>query len=137
MTVDISTKTGSDSTNPRNKTSDSLSLESSEGKHAGSPQPAPSQDPTNPSDRVPRWDDSVGFSTKSVHAGEARQKPCGSISAPIVTASTFTFESTEALLRFVEGHEDRPEYGRYGTPNEKSVEAKLGRPRRSGRRDLV
>ena len=71
------------------------------------------------------WDDTIGFSTKSVHAGEDRQKPGGSISAPIVTASTFTFESTEALLRFVNGEEDRPEYGRYGTPNEKSVEAKL------------
>ena len=67
----------------------------------------------------------MGLSTKAVHAGEPRQKAGGSISAPIVTASTFTFESTEALLRFVEGHEDRPEYGRYGTPNEKSVEAKL------------
>ncbi|MDA8744524.1 aminotransferase class I/II-fold pyridoxal phosphate-dependent enzyme [Rubripirellula amarantea] len=67
----------------------------------------------------------AGLSTKSVHAGEPRQKAGGSISAPIVTASTFTFESTDDLLRFVEGHEDRPEYGRYGTPNEKSVEAKL------------
>lgn len=69
--------------------------------------------------------DSMGVSTRAVHAGELRQKADGSISAPIVTASTFTFESTDTLLRFVEGHEDRPEYGRYGTPNEKSVEAKL------------
>lgn len=67
----------------------------------------------------------VGFSTKSVHAGERRQKPEGSISAPIFTASTYTFESTDALLRFVNGQEQREEYGRYGTPNERSVEAKL------------
>jgi len=68
---------------------------------------------------------SDGVSTRSVHAGELRQKSQGSITAPIFTASTFTFESTDALLNFVDGDEDRPEYGRYGTPNEKSVEAKL------------
>ena len=67
----------------------------------------------------------AGVSTTSVHAGEERQKAHGAITTPIVSASTFTFENTDALLRFVEGHEDRPEYGRYGTPNEKSVEAKL------------
>jgi cystathionine gamma-synthase len=66
-----------------------------------------------------------GVSTKSVHAGEPRQKPEGAIAAPIFTASTYTFESTDALLRFVDGIDDREEYGRYGTPNERSVEAKL------------
>lgn len=78
----------------------------------------------NPSESVGREGD-LGLSTKSVHAGERRQKPEGSISAPIFTASTFTFESTDTLLRFVEGLEQREEYGRYGTPNERSVEAKL------------
>lgn len=68
---------------------------------------------------------SFGLSTKCVHAGERRQKPEGSITAPIFTASTFTFESTDALMRFVEGREQREEYGRYGNPNERSVEAKL------------
>jgi cystathionine gamma-synthase len=66
-----------------------------------------------------------GLSTQSVHSGEQRQKPEGSITQPIFTASTYTFASTADLMRFVEGEEDRPEYGRYGTPNEKSVEAKL------------
>jgi cystathionine gamma-synthase len=66
-----------------------------------------------------------GLSTKSVHAGERRQKPEGAIAAPIFTASTYTFDSTESLLRFVNGVDDREEYGRYGTPNERSVEAKL------------
>ncbi|MEM6688687.1 MAG: aminotransferase class I/II-fold pyridoxal phosphate-dependent enzyme [Planctomycetota bacterium] len=65
------------------------------------------------------------MSTKCVHSGEPRQKSDGSISAPIVTASTFTFEDSDALLRFVNGEDARPEYGRYGTPNEQSVEAKL------------
>ena len=67
----------------------------------------------------------VGLSTQSVHSGELKQKSEGSISAPIFTASTYTFESTDSLLRFVNGEENRAEYGRYGTPNEKSVEAKL------------
>ena len=67
----------------------------------------------------------VGISTQSVHAGEERQKAEGSISTPIYNASTFTFESTDTLLRFVEGEIDRQEYGRYGNPNEKSVEQKL------------
>jgi cystathionine gamma-synthase len=68
---------------------------------------------------------SHGLSTRSVHAGERRQKPEGAVASPIVTASTFAFESTDALLRFVDGLEQREEYGRYGTPNERSVEAKL------------
>ena len=56
------------------------------------------------------------------NAGKSRKGP---ITGPIFTASTYTFESTDALLRFVEGLEQREEYGRYGTPNERSVEAKL------------
>lgn len=67
----------------------------------------------------------LGLSTQCVHAGERRQKPEGSITAPIFTASTYTFESTDSLMEFVEGREEREEYGRYGNPNEKSVEAKL------------
>lgn len=66
-----------------------------------------------------------GLSTQSVHAGELRQKANGAIASPIYTASTFTFESTDQLLRFVNGEEHREEYGRYGTPNERSVEAKI------------
>jgi cystathionine gamma-synthase len=66
-----------------------------------------------------------GLSTKSVHAGEHRHKPEGAIATPIFTASTYTFDSTKSLLRFVDGIDERQEYGRYGTPNERSVEAKL------------
>ncbi|OYP33842.1 trans-sulfuration enzyme family protein [Rhodopirellula sp. MGV] len=65
------------------------------------------------------------LSTQCVHAGEARQKDAGSITTPVYTAATFTFESTDDLLRFVNGEEQREEYGRYGNPNEKSVEAKI------------
>ncbi len=68
---------------------------------------------------------SVGMSTTSVHAGELRQKPGDSITDPIFCASTFTFASTADLLDYVEGRCEREEYGRYGSPNEKSVEGKL------------
>ena len=70
-------------------------------------------------------DDSPGYSTLSVHAGEARQKPINSITDPIVMASTFTFENTDAIISFIENDEDRGEYGRYGVPGEKVVERKL------------
>jgi len=65
------------------------------------------------------------MSTDSVHAGEQRQKPGDSITDPIFCASTFTFSSTADLLEYVEGRSEREEYGRYGNPNEKSVEGKL------------
>ncbi|WP_146518652.1 trans-sulfuration enzyme family protein [Stieleria varia] len=67
----------------------------------------------------------AGLSTRCVHAGERRQKAEGSITAPVFNASTYTFESTEDLLRYVKGEEQREEYGRYGNPNERSVEAKI------------
>ena len=66
-----------------------------------------------------------GVSTQCVHGGEARQKSEGAIATPIYNASTFTFASTDELLDFVEGRNAREEYGRYGNPNERVVEAKL------------
>lgn len=66
-----------------------------------------------------------GDSTLAVHAGELRQKPTHSITDPIVCSSTFTFQNTDAVISFIENDEDRGEYGRYGTPNEQTVERKL------------
>ena len=74
---------------------------------------------------MPSDGEATGIQTDCVHAGERRQKPEGSISAPIFTAATYTFADTSDLLEFVEGRNPREEYGRYGSPNEKSVEAKL------------
>lgn len=69
--------------------------------------------------------DNIGYSTLAVHAGEARQKAVNSITDPIVMASTFTFENTDSIIKFIENDEDRGEYGRYGVPGEKVVERKL------------
>ncbi|EKK00234.1 methionine gamma-lyase [Rhodopirellula baltica SH28] len=73
---------------------------------------------------------STGLSTQCVHGNidpdsPSRQHAEGAITAPIYSASTFTFESTDKLLDFVEGREQREEYGRYGNPNERLVEQKL------------
>lgn len=66
-----------------------------------------------------------GFSTLSVHAGEARQKPAHAITDPIFCAATYTFENTDAVLEFVKKKVPREEYGRYGNPTEKVAERKL------------
>ncbi|MFN7875778.1 MAG: aminotransferase class I/II-fold pyridoxal phosphate-dependent enzyme, partial [Pirellula sp.] len=67
----------------------------------------------------------AGTSTASVHAGEARQKPNDAITDSICCSSTYTFESTESILKYIREKQDREEYGRYGNPNEKVVERKL------------
>lgn len=66
-----------------------------------------------------------GVSTLSVHAGEQRQKPVNAITDPIVCSSTYTFESTQSIIDFIEGNQERGEYGRYGGPSELVVERKL------------
>jgi len=77
-------------------------------------------------------------STQVVHSGEARRKPHGAITTPIVQSSTFTFENTAAVLAFMErktartaareGGGDlslRDEYGRYSNPTLTAAEGKL------------
>ena len=72
-----------------------------------------------------RKDLPTGASTISVHAGESHHKPMDSITDPIVLASTYTFENTQAVIDFIEQKLPREEYGRYGNPNERIVERKL------------
>jgi cystathionine gamma-synthase len=91
-----------------------------------------SNPPTNAgsSSRDDRPDDSCpgfadDFSTLSVHAGEARQKPGDAITDPIFCASTYTFTDTQSVIDFIEQNQVREEYGRYGNPGEKVVEKKL------------
>jgi len=67
----------------------------------------------------------TGVSTRCVHAGEARQKAANAITDVICCSSTYTFESTQSVIDFIEQKQNREEYGRYGSPNEKVVEAKL------------
>lgn len=66
-----------------------------------------------------------GFSTRAIHAGEARQKPGDAITDAIFCASTYTFPNTQSVIDFIEQKLPREEYGRYGNPSEKVVERKL------------
>ena len=71
-----------------------------------------------------------GPSTLSVHGGEARDKAFHSVTTPIVQTSTYTFRDTAALVEYMEEHmfwdePQRDEYGRYGNPTVRAVEARL------------
>ncbi len=66
-----------------------------------------------------------GPSTISVHGGEAIRKASDAVTDSIVTASTYSFDSSQAVIDFIEQQQPREEYGRYGNPNERVVEAKL------------
>jgi cystathionine gamma-synthase len=70
------------------------------------------------------------FSTQAVHAGEAKRKPYGAITTPIIQASTYTFEDTAEILDYMHrlaanDPDVRDEYGRYGNPTQKVVERKI------------
>ncbi len=71
-----------------------------------------------------------GFSTRAVHAGEARPKPHHAIATPIFHSSTFTFADTADMVDYMEAQSqgketERLEYGRYGNPTVAAVEHKL------------
>ncbi|MCC6509740.1 MAG: aminotransferase class I/II-fold pyridoxal phosphate-dependent enzyme [Pirellulaceae bacterium] len=67
----------------------------------------------------------AGASTLAVHAGEARRKALDAVTDAIVCSSTYTFDDTQSVIDFIEQKQPREEYGRYGNPNERVVEAKL------------
>jgi cystathionine gamma-synthase len=69
-------------------------------------------------------------STATVHAGERRFRAHHSLTVPIVQTAVYTFQDTNALVNFTEEHmfweePEREEYGRYGNPTVRAVEAKL------------
>ena len=70
------------------------------------------------------------FSTQSVHAGEAKRKPYGAITTPIIQTSTYTFEDTAEILDFMQRTAAkepnvRDEYGRYSNPTQSTAEHKI------------
>ena len=66
-----------------------------------------------------------GWSTMSIHGGEEHEKPYRALTDPIYCSSTYTFANTQAIIDFIVQKQPRPEYARYGNPNEKTVERKL------------
>ncbi len=72
----------------------------------------------------------IHLSTAAVHAGEAKAKPYGSLTMPIVQTSTYCFEDSEALYAHMHRKQQeleplRGEYGRYGNPVCEVVERKM------------
>jgi cystathionine gamma-synthase len=63
-------------------------------------------------------------STLSVHGGERWPKPNDAVTTPIAATATYTFKDTAELVSFMEGELDREEYGRYGNPTVRALEAK-------------
>ena len=71
-------------------------------------------------------------STDCVHAGEHAFRSHNSLTVPIVQTSVYTFDTAEALVEYTEermfwDEPEREEYGRYGNPTVRAVEAKLAK----------
>ena len=64
--------------------------------------------------------------SRAVHGGEARSRALDTLAEPIAQTATYTFESTAALVAYMEGDGgEREEYGRYGNPTVRTLERKL------------
>lgn len=68
---------------------------------------------------------SPGPCTAAVHAGEPRRRAFDLITPPIVQSATYTFRDSAELIAFQSGELEREEYGRYGNPTVRAVEARL------------
>lgn len=66
-----------------------------------------------------------GFSTRAVHAGEAREKAGNAVTTAIFQTATYVFRDSNELIDYMEGNIEREEYGRYGNPTQRAVERKL------------
>ncbi|NUQ38010.1 MAG: aminotransferase class I/II-fold pyridoxal phosphate-dependent enzyme [Caldilineales bacterium] len=71
-----------------------------------------------------------GPSTRALHAGARRGHPHHSLTPPIVQSATYTFADTADLIGFMDERmfvetPTRQEYGRYGNPTVRGVEARL------------
>lgn len=69
-------------------------------------------------------------STQAVHAGEQRFRAHHSLTVPIVQSAVYTFQTSADLVAYTEDRlfwdePEREEYGRYGNPTVRALEAKL------------
>ena len=69
-------------------------------------------------------------STHAVHDGESKFRAHHSLTIPIVQTAVYTFDSCADLQAYTEDRMfwdeiEREEYGRYGNPTNRAVEAKL------------
>jgi len=73
---------------------------------------------------------STSRSTQAVHAGESRFRSHNSLTVPIVQTSVYTFATSGALVDYLDekmfwDEPEREDYGRYGNPTVRAVEAKV------------
>ena len=66
-----------------------------------------------------------GFSTKSIHAGENRQRYADSITTPIFQTATYVFKDSKDIEDYTKHGKARFEYGRYGNPTEQVASRRL------------
>ena len=101
------------------------------GADRADPHTGGASDRTNPNGKGPQdGEHKPSTLTQAVHAGEKRYLSHNSVTVPIVQTSTFTFEDTASLITYMQEHmfwevPEREEYGRYGNPTVRAVEAKL------------
>ena len=69
--------------------------------------------------------DFKGFSTRSVHGGEQREKYAQSLTNPIVQTATYVFDDLDEVDAYTAGERQHFEYGRYGNPTQKVAENKI------------
>lgn len=65
------------------------------------------------------------LSTRSIHAGEPREKYADSLTTPIIQTATFTFKDSKAIEDYTKKGKEHFEYGRYGNPTAKIAERRL------------
>jgi cystathionine gamma-synthase len=63
--------------------------------------------------------------TTAVHGGEPRTNAHDALATPIVQTATYSFADTAELVAYMEGKTTREEYGRYGNPTARVLEAKI------------
>ncbi len=69
--------------------------------------------------------DAAGPSTRSVHAGRARDPEAGHIATPIHLSSTYFSRSTQDLVEYLEGRRSANFYARYSNPTVEAAEQKI------------
>ena len=65
------------------------------------------------------------LATRSIHAGEERNKYADSLMPPIVQTSTFTFKNSKDIEDYTKKGKEHFEYGRYGNPTATIAERRL------------
>jgi cystathionine gamma-synthase len=73
--------------------------------------------------KAPRGGKSL--STRSIHAGEPREKYYDSLTTPVCQTSTYSYKNVKEIEDFTKRHKERFEYGRYGNPAAKVAENRL------------